>query len=54
MTMAKTDEGLRSLKDRRSGLSPRQRAALILIDGQRSVEEVLSVAGGTHARRHSR
>ncbi|MBL0389976.1 hypothetical protein JJ685_02350 [Ramlibacter monticola] len=47
MTMAKTDEGLRSLKDRRSGLSPRQRAALILIDGQRSVEEVLTVAGGT-------
>ena len=47
MNLAKTDEGHRSLKDRRSGLSPRQRAALILIDGQRSVEEVLSVAGGT-------
>ena len=48
MTIAKTDEGLRSLKDRRSGLSPRQRAALILIDGQRSVDEVLAAtsAGG--------
>ena len=44
MKMAKTDEGHRSLKDRRSGLSPRQRAALILIDGQRSVEDVLEVA----------
>jgi len=48
MTMAKTDAGVRVLKDRRGGLSPRQRAALILIDGQRSVEEVLAVtsAGG--------
>ncbi|MBL0428049.1 hypothetical protein [Ramlibacter alkalitolerans] len=48
MTMAKTEAGLKVLKDRRSGLSPRQRAALILIDGQRSLEEVLKAtsAGG--------
>jgi hypothetical protein len=48
MTMVKTDAGVRVLKDRRSGLSPRQRAALILIDGQRSVEDVLAAtsAGG--------
>ena len=48
MTMAKTDAGVQVLKDRRSGLSPRQRAALILIDGQRSVDEVLAAtsAGG--------
>lgn len=48
MPMVKTDEGLRMLKDRRSGLSPRQRAALILVDGQRSLEDVLAAtsAGG--------
>jgi hypothetical protein len=48
MTFAKTDAGLRMLKDRASGLSPRQRAALILFDGQRSFDEVLAAtsAGG--------
>jgi hypothetical protein len=48
MTFAKTDAGLRMLKDRASGLSPRQRAALILFDGQRSLDEVLAAtsAGG--------
>jgi len=50
MTIAKTDAGVRSLKDRRSGLSPRQRAALILIDGQRSVEDVLAVTSGGISR----
>jgi len=52
MTMAKTDTGVQVLKDRRSGLSPRQRAALILIDGQRSVQDVLAAtcaAGVTQA-----
>jgi hypothetical protein len=47
MTMAKTDAGLRVLKDRRSGLSPRQRVALILIDGQRSIEEVLAATSAS-------
>jgi len=42
MILAKTDAGLRMLKDRMSGLSPRQRAALILFDGQRSLDEVLA------------
>lgn len=42
MTLAKTDAGLRILKDRHSGLSPRQRAALILFDGQRSLDDVLA------------
>jgi hypothetical protein len=42
VTLAKTDAGLRMLKDRASGLSPRQRAALILFDGQRSLEDVLA------------
>jgi hypothetical protein len=43
MTLAKTDAGLRMLKDRHSGLSQRQRAALILFDGQRSLHDVLAV-----------
>lgn len=42
MTLAKTDAGLRMLRDRASGLSPRQRAALILFDGQRSLADVLA------------
>jgi hypothetical protein len=42
MTLAKTEAGLRMLKDRTSGLSPRQRAALILFDGQRSLDDVLA------------
>lgn len=48
MTLAKTDAGLRMLKDRQGGLSPRQRAALILFDGQRSLDDVLAAtaAGG--------
>ena len=48
MTFAKTDAALQMLRDRHSGLSPRQRAALILFDGQRSLEDVLAAtaAGG--------
>lgn len=48
MTISKTAAGLRVLKDRSAGLSRRQRAALIMIDGQRTVEEVLAAtsAGG--------
>jgi hypothetical protein len=48
MTMAKTAEGHRILQDRSGGLAPRQRAALILIDGHRTLEEVLAAtaAGG--------
>ncbi len=48
MAMAKTDAGQRMLKDRSSGLSRRERAALILMDGQRSLEDVLAAtsAGG--------
>jgi hypothetical protein len=48
MTLAKTDAGVRVLKNRQGGLTPRQRAALILFDGQRSLEDVLAAtsAGG--------
>lgn len=42
MTMAKTDAGMRVLKNRQGGLTPRQRAALILFDGQRTLEDVLA------------
>lgn len=46
MAMAKTAAGHRVLKDRSVLLTPRQRAALVLIDGQRSVEEVLAAPAG--------
>jgi hypothetical protein len=45
MTISKTAAGHQVLKDRSAGLSPRQRAALILIDGHRSLEEVLAAGG---------
>ena len=52
MNLAKTDAGMQVLKDRHAGLTQRQRAALILCDGQRTIEEVLaatSPGGGTRA-----
>jgi hypothetical protein len=42
MTISKTSAGYQVLKDRSAGLSPRQRAALILIDGHRTLEDVLA------------
>lgn len=42
MSMSKTAAGQQVLRDRSAGLPPRLRAALILIDGQRSLEEVLA------------
>jgi hypothetical protein len=42
MTLSKTAAGHQVLKDRSSGLSPRQRTALILLDGKRSLDEVLA------------
>lgn len=52
MTLSKTVAGHQVLKDRSSGLSPRQRAALILLDGKRSLDEVRSQAGVTLADVH--
>lgn len=46
MTLSKTAAGHRVLKDRSSGLSPRQRAALILLDGKRSLDDVLAATAG--------
>jgi hypothetical protein len=42
MLVAKTEAGQRVLKDRSVALTPRQRSALILFDGKRTVEEVLA------------
>ncbi|MDB5858392.1 MAG: hypothetical protein JWQ76_2081 [Ramlibacter sp.] len=41
MILAKTTAGQQALKDRSLPLSLRQRAALILVDGKRSVEKIL-------------
>jgi hypothetical protein len=49
MAMAKTTAGHRVLKDRSVALTPRQRAALVLIDGQRSTDDVLAAAVGITA-----
>lgn len=46
MTISKTAAGHQVLKDRSAGLSPRQRTALILIDGHRTLEEVLAATAG--------
>jgi hypothetical protein len=52
MIPAKTMAGQQVVKDRSVALSPRQRAALILIDGKRSFEQLLqatAAAGITKA-----
>jgi len=40
MLVAKTDLGLRVIQDKSIPLTPRQRAALILVDGKRSLAEL--------------
>lgn len=45
MIPAKTSAGLQVLKDRSVHLSPRQRTALIVIDGKRSLAEVMQSSG---------
>lgn len=42
MTVAKTDLGHQVVKDRSVQLTPRQRSALILVDGKRSRQELLA------------
>lgn len=41
MTMYKTEDGQRVLKDRSVPLTPRQRTALVMIDGKKSLLEVM-------------
>lgn len=45
MIPAKTEAGQQVLKDRSVQLTQRQRAALILIDGKRSLQEVMHACG---------
>ena len=45
MIPGKTSAGQQVLKDRSVNLTPRQRAALILIDGKRSLADVLQSSG---------
>ncbi len=45
MTMVKTAKGLQVLKDRSVALSQRQRTALIMFDGKRSLDAVLQATG---------
>ncbi|MRD45957.1 hypothetical protein [Caenimonas koreensis] len=42
MLLAKTESGLKVMKDRSVALSPKQRAAFILVDGQRSLDNILA------------
>ena len=46
MKYQKTEQGHQALKNRSIPLSPRQRSAFILFDGQRSVAEVLRATEG--------
>jgi hypothetical protein len=45
MIPVKTPRGQQVLKDRSVALSPRQRAALIVMDGKRTVLQVLQSSG---------
>lgn len=47
MILAKSHTGQQVIKDRSVPLTPRQRSALVLFDGRRSLEEVMQVAGPT-------
>lgn len=42
MIVVKTETGLRVMKDRSVPLTPRQRSAFILIDGKRTLQDVLA------------
>jgi hypothetical protein len=46
MIYSKTESGLTAIKDRSSGLSPRQRAVLIMCDGKRDSDEILKNTAG--------
>lgn len=46
MKYAKTDEGQQAFKTRSAALTPRQRAAFILFDGNKTLDEVLGMTKG--------
>jgi hypothetical protein len=49
MVLCKTQHGQQVMKDRSVTLSPRQRAAFILVDGKRPLAEVLRATAGAGA-----
>ena len=51
MIIAKTDRGMQVLKDRSVPLSPRQRAAFILIDGKKTLQQVLAATAAAGVTR---
>jgi hypothetical protein len=51
MILVKTDAGHRVMKDRSVPLTPRQRSALILFDGKRTLGEVLASTAATGVTR---
>jgi len=51
MIIAKTDRGMEVLKDRSVPLSPRQRAAFILIDGKKTLQQVLAATAAAGVTR---
>lgn len=46
MRLTKTDAGKKAISDRTITLSPRQRSALIIFNGERSLEDVLKMVAG--------
>lgn len=46
MIYSKTELGLNAIKDRSSGLTPRQRAVLIMCDGKKRADEILKNTAG--------
>jgi hypothetical protein len=46
MRFIKTEAGKKAVSDRSISLSPRQRSALIIFNGERSLEEVLKMVAG--------
>ena len=49
MKYTKTEAGQQAFKQRSPSITPRQRSLFILFDGQKTVDQVLAVAGGTQA-----
>ncbi len=51
MTLAKTESGLQVLKDRSVALTPRQRSAFILVDGRKSLDQLLAATAAAGVTR---
>lgn len=51
MLIVKTDAGHQVIKDRSVALTPRQRSALIMMDGKRTLEQVLAATASTGVTR---